>query len=188
MILIDDMVLLVLQITDQDAMINDLQKVVRSSQTEVEMLKEKCEKYVSVKNCVMDEYFSGGQHIWQYNGGKYNTLIMHLRSLKFHVKWRNILNLSTIGWVGVLHLVLHCACTETCGLYFFKWWCHSVIISLSSLHFGGEEERQEGWCKGSGIDIIRVAWRFLKCVICQDNWLLYVISSAWHWALVIVEM
>jgi len=33
------------------------------------MLKEKCEKYVSVKeyisvkNCVMDEYFSGGQHI-----------------------------------------------------------------------------------------------------------------------------
>jgi len=63
MILIDDMVLLVLQITDQDAMINDLQKVVRSSQTEVEMLKEKCEKYVSVKNCVMDEYFSGGQHI-----------------------------------------------------------------------------------------------------------------------------
>jgi hypothetical protein len=32
----------------------------------VEMLKEKCEKYVSVKNCVMDEYFSGGQHIWHY--------------------------------------------------------------------------------------------------------------------------
>jgi hypothetical protein len=38
-------------------MINDLQKIVRSSHTEVEMLKEKCEKYVSVKNCVTDEYF-----------------------------------------------------------------------------------------------------------------------------------
>ena len=53
-------------------MINDLQKIVRSSQTEMQMLKEKCEKYVSVKeyinakNCVMDEYFSGGQHIWHY--------------------------------------------------------------------------------------------------------------------------
>lgn len=57
MMIIDNMVLLALQITDQEAMINDLQKIVRTSQTEVEMLKEKCEKYVSVKNCVMVEYF-----------------------------------------------------------------------------------------------------------------------------------
>lgn len=34
-------------------MINDLQKIVKTSKTEVEMLKEKCEKYVSVKNCVI---------------------------------------------------------------------------------------------------------------------------------------
>ena len=113
------------------------------------MLKEKCEKYVSVKeyisvkNCVMDEYFSGGQHIWHYtdrtlNGGKYNSLIMHLGSLKFHVKLRIILNWVALGG-GPLHWgpVLHCACIETCGLYFFKWWCHPVIISLSSLNFGG---------------------------------------------------
>lgn len=43
------------QITDQDAMINDLRKTARTSQTEVEMLKEKCEKYERSAEAVQEE-------------------------------------------------------------------------------------------------------------------------------------
>jgi hypothetical protein len=72
-------------------MINDLQKIVRSSQTEVEMLKEKCEKYVSVKIVLWMNISQGDSTfdttlIGTLNGGKYNTMIMYLGSLKFHVK------------------------------------------------------------------------------------------------------
>lgn len=62
-------------------MISDLQKKVKISQVEVVMIKEKCEKYVSLKNCII---------VYTVQWNLYSVFL--LRGNGFYATPRNILS------------------------------------------------------------------------------------------------